>query len=581
MPNFNASRNIAHDSKATGQQRLSIEHGKFSFTSSTATELKKPRKSKPSSAKVPKEQIMDTDSPNNDSGDLSTGDGHDDQHQCCDHAKTWQNKYVELESRFSALEKEIAEMKGFRESKEVRANFQHLYKAEAKQVNENKQMQYRIEVLTNTVVRLDQKLKESSDKLLAMQARSMRRNLIISGLEEPENESKDQLLEKIEVFLKEKLKFPDHVPLKAYHRLGYVDGAGYRPTIIKLLDMDQKAVLLSLAPGLKGLKNAKQKFYYFSEQLPEQMHEERKYAQFWIIDNKKQPDTLQKNMKIHRNRLHIDNRPYQKKITPPSAAEILKVDLEELCQVKQSPTVYGGSKEEQGSEFISYTVRVRNQEEVRMAYRKLRIKYADATHIMSAYRLAPVNGPINQEASDDGEYGAGRCMMRCLQEANAANVAVFVIRYFGGKKIGATRFTIIEELAKTALRKAGFLQMQKRGPQTRSRTLQASQNSASHYQFSPPIVTARATEIPSRPSSVEPISDQEEATNTADEEYTSLVGSDPGQLPATSEEDEGDDEETPQVVINYRKEKEVGPSGAQDEQSDADNEEEDDPQQDE
>lgn len=579
MANFNASRTNAQEVKATSQQRLSIEHGKFSFTPTTDIEVKKPRKAKPSSTKQSKDKMLGNATQMFEGGESSTVQDHDDQHQCCQHAEVWRKKFIDLESRFSAMEKEIASMKGYRENREVRSHFQHLYKAEAKQVNENKQVQYRLDVLTNTVVRLDEKLKEANDKLLFMQARSMRKNLIISGLEESENETKEQLLEKIEVFLKEKLKYPDHVPLKTYHRLGYVDGAGYRPTIIKLLDMDQKSVLLALAPGLKGLKNAKQKFYYFSEQLPDQLHEERKYAQYWLADNKRKPENQQKNLKIYKNRLHIDSRPYHRKITPPSAAKILKVDLDELCQVKQSPTIFGDSREEQGSEFISYAVQVKSQEEVRMAYRKLRIKYADATHIVSAYRLSPLNGPLNQEANDDGEYGGGRCLMNCLHQARIVNAAVFIVRYYGGKRIGSLRFTIMEDLVKTALLKANLTPTPKRGPQTRSRTRQASQGVPRRYQFSPPIVAAKATEIPSRPSSVEPTSEQEteeEATNTAEEEYASLVGSNSQGEQATTDED--DDEEPSQVVLNYQRDHaslSFNPQDPHDDvDNDADNEEE-------
>lgn len=151
------------------------------------------------------------------------------------------------------------------------------------------------------------------------------------------------------------------------------------------------------------------------------------------------------------------------------------MDPSDFLQAKQAPTILGDSKEEQGSKFISYAVKVTKVEDVRAAYRKLRIKYADASHIISAHRLSPPNGPLNQEATDDGEHAGGRLLLHLLQDLDIVNVAVFIVRYFGGTHIGNLRFEIMENLAKVALRKAGFTKPSPRGPLTRSRSMRETQ----------------------------------------------------------------------------------------------------------
>lgn len=558
MPNFSMSATKTNASRTTAQQGpqqlgLNIEDGKFQFTTPVDTEKRGRKPSKIQSDtgkkmdKIP-QNLADHDVPSaEETPGGQTTDAHDDKdhdHTCCQQAKIWHDKYIDLDARFSALEKELQDLKHFKDGKEVRGHFQRLFKTDSTQANEIKQLKYKLDLLTNTVVRFEEKLKEANEKIITMQTRSMRRNLIISGLKEKSNESDDELSNEVATFLAEQLGFAPPVPLKACHRLGYVDGSGYRPVIIKLADLNQKFPILAMAPQLKGKKNDKQRFFYISEQLPDQLNEDRKYAQFWIQDNKKRPAEEQRNLKIHRNRLTIDSRPYKRKVNAPSAAEVLKLDYDELCQVKQCQTVYGDSRDLEDSEFISYAMKASKPEDVRLAYRKLRIKYADATHIISAHRFNPPNGPINQEATDDGEWGGGRCLLKCLQDLKLVNVAVFIIRYYGGKHVGVARFELMEKLAKTALRKARLVKPSPRRPHTRSQSKQA-------------ISTDETSRPPSRASSYGLPSEFErdndtDSLRTADEELLSHPESDDNLKTSSADEEDGEDS-TPQVVLNYKK----------------------------
>lgn len=384
---------------------------------------------------------------------------------CCD----WQQKYQALEKRMAAMQKEMVALKDKikSENKEVRNHCQHFYKLESSTKAEMKELKTKVETLSNVVIRLEHQFNESNKKLTEMQARSMRKNLIISGIEEGKNETSEQLYQKIDSFIKEKLQVNEDIPLKVWHRLNYVDNAEYRPVIIKLKNHNHKMFLLSHGPNLKGARNNKSKAYFINEQLPDVMAEDRKYAQMWIRENKSKPVNDQLQMKIHKNKLRINNEPYQRKVMPPMASEILRMHPQELSATHQAPTLYGGSKLIEGSEFISYAVKVSSVEEVRVAYRKLRVKYADASHILSAYRLDPPNGPYNQEGVDDGEYAGGRCLLAFLQENQVLNTAVFIVRFYGGKHIGSARFDAIRYLAGVACAKLGVIRMPSETPNRR------------------------------------------------------------------------------------------------------------------
>ena len=75
-------------------------------------------------------------------------------------------------------------------------------------------------------------------------------------------------------------------------------------------------------------------------------------------------------------------------------------------------------------------------EEVQSALSDLRAEHKKATHICYAYSL---KNPFMEKAVDDGEPGgtAGRPILSVIQKKGVTDTCVFVVRYFGGIKLGA------------------------------------------------------------------------------------------------------------------------------------------------
>lgn len=340
----------------------------------------------------------------------------------------------------------------------MQSEFNSLKKSNALLKKEARNARFKVNVLTNVVIRLEEKLDLQADKMIQMQARSMRKNIVISGFDEPQKpqvETSYSLMQALQVFFRAKLGVQEDIPIKVCHRFGAPDGSGVRPVVVKLQSVEDKFSLLAKGPRLKDAVNSNGKRYYISEQLPDKLQEERRYNQHWVQENKHDP-TSKLEMKIFKNKLRINNEPYKKKVKTPNAAEILRLDDNELLSVKQVALYEGGTREEKGSEFLAFAAKCQSAEDVRQAYRKLKIKYADASHITSAHRLSPPNGPYNQEAMDDGEHGMGRVLLKLLQEQKVTNVAVFVLRYYGGTHIGSARFDIARQLATKAIKAAGL-----------------------------------------------------------------------------------------------------------------------------
>ena len=84
-------------------------------------------------------------------------------------------------------------------------------------------------------------------------------------------------------------------------------------------------------------------------------------------------------------------------------------------------------------------------------FTKMKIKYADSTHISCAYRLKNPVGLCRQGFIDGDEFGQGRNILNTIKQKEMEEVCVYVVRYYGGTHLGARRFEIARDLTNTAI----------------------------------------------------------------------------------------------------------------------------------
>ena len=85
-------------------------------------------------------------------------------------------------------------------------------------------------------------------------------------------------------------------------------------------------------------------------------------------------------------------------------------------------------------------------------------KLASCTHNMMAYRICECDGGnLLQDYDDDGEAAAGSRLLHLLQVVKATNVIVVVSRWYGGVKLGPSRFSIINNVARELMAQCGFI----------------------------------------------------------------------------------------------------------------------------
>tara|TARA_Y100001970_G_scaffold106076_1_gene132899 strand:- start:69 stop:683 length:615 start_codon:yes stop_codon:yes gene_type:complete len=95
------------------------------------------------------------------------------------------------------------------------------------------------------------------------------------------------------------------------------------------------------------------------------------------------------------------------------------------------------------SKFYSFLYKVSSIDEVKFYLKVLKEKFPDASHICYAYRLFDgftILNDINTSdfSADAGEPrgSAGPPILKILKKFKMINSSIFVVRYFGGKKLG-------------------------------------------------------------------------------------------------------------------------------------------------
>ncbi|TKA66516.1 hypothetical protein B0A55_09390 [Friedmanniomyces simplex] len=85
-------------------------------------------------------------------------------------------------------------------------------------------------------------------------------------------------------------------------------------------------------------------------------------------------------------------------------------------------------------------------------------KVAKATHNITAWRIRGENGVQYQDCDDDGETAAGGRVLHLMDLMDVWDVMVVVSRWYGGVQLGPDRFRLMNQAARDAFVKGGFVE---------------------------------------------------------------------------------------------------------------------------
>lgn len=111
---------------------------------------------------------------------------------------------------------------------------------------------------------------------------------------------------------------------------------------------------------------------------------------------------------------------------------------------------------DRGSHYSVFWAPIQTKEEVKEIVKNLKKQeyFTKATHNSYAFRIQNGTGVIEGK-NDDGEHGAGMCILRELERANALDIIVVVTRYFWWVMLQNDRFKHVIDAVKILFEKSG------------------------------------------------------------------------------------------------------------------------------
>jgi putative IMPACT (imprinted ancient) family translation regulator len=133
-------------------------------------------------------------------------------------------------------------------------------------------------------------------------------------------------------------------------------------------------------------------------------------------------------------------------------AKTVGMDLGTAKECRVDFTQYDRMLSDRGSVYSVTIGRAENRADIQAFLKRIKKErsYATATHNTYAARIAH-DGAVYETKGDDGEAGAGLCVLRELQKADVVNVCVCVTRWFGGVKLMGDRFKHVQTATRYAL----------------------------------------------------------------------------------------------------------------------------------
>ena len=220
-----------------------------------------------------------------------------------------------------------------------------------------------------------------------------------------------------------------------------------------LENVADKSKIYKGTSNLKGVKNSNGFAYQIRDVLPERLQEMDTWQRQMIGENKQKSrqNTAHKiDMSVKGNKLMVNNSVYKKKVQEISAGDLLQISDEERDKIQMARLAKTDIHHEEHNQFQAYILESGDINEVRAAYKHLKLKHPEATHVTVAYRLTGI-GPEYADYEDNRETGAGSRLLKAIVNAQKMDVAIYLVRYHSSQNLGVRRFTIFKDMAEKAL----------------------------------------------------------------------------------------------------------------------------------
>ena len=231
----------------------------------------------------------------------------------------------------------------------------------------------------------------------------------------------------------------------------YKSGTQSELMILTLPSYHEKKLIFQNIYKIKDLANEDGKKVYVNDYFTVAAVEKRRREKDIKDEMALKPPMKKKDISYGKGGMLIGGAPYVKKVEVPDPAKLVQLSKTQITQILSIKLQKGDKIMKSGSSFIAYTCAANSLDTVKDAYMKVKLEHPGARHIAAVWSLPGVNKYEADDFQEDQEYGVGRIMWKCVQDNGLTNRAFYVVRYYGGTKMGNERFDCYVAAMKNAL----------------------------------------------------------------------------------------------------------------------------------
>ena len=300
-------------------------------------------------------------------------------------------------------------------------------------------------IMSGVMQRMYTEMKETKNRVEILEIQSMKNSLVISGLTGAK--SIKLARKQIQELFSQVLGVD--VPINEVYYKG-------NAIVVMLSTIQDKLTVLRNCKKLKDYETRDGYQVYINDLLPPAKIEEKKEERNIYLENMNDSNPCKPSMELRKGKLFIDDKKYNKPVKAPTPTDILQIPSTEIARVFQIPMDRSEIYTHEGSSFFAYSSAVTSTKEVKEAYLKIKLKHPDARHLMCAYVVPAATEFEGKNFCDDEEDGAGQMILNMMLHNKIENRVIFVVRKYGGVRIGPIRFELILKVAEEVLAKNPF-----------------------------------------------------------------------------------------------------------------------------
>ena len=196
--------------------------------------------------------------------------------------------------------------------------------------------------------------------------------------------------------------------------------------------------------------------YTIRNHLPDSHYAVRIKYNPWVRDiianNEGKPDSQKETFSFQGDQFYVNGKRVVERVQPPTLAQVCALTTKQKEELDLLKFFESSCHTEKGSKFTAYATTALFIQHIENCYMKLRKDFMTASHISMGYQIddtestTPVQGAVS-----DGEHQADGRLISTMFRSEMNNIAVFVIRRYGGVHIGGTHLTLIQKAAMEAI----------------------------------------------------------------------------------------------------------------------------------